>query len=476
MKKVNKKNHYKLSFGLYLSICLGIISLILLGLTYFINLLPIDYFIVLSVLIIIFDVIFILLLKSKSTIKNVIGILLSLILMVVMVLGINYELGTIAFFESFGASNIKVENYNIYVLDDSEYQKLKNLKGELIGHLDKDEDKALSEVLEKLDKKVNFRSKEYEDISHLVNSLIKKETAAIILTDAQEGIFSEDDYDTYKFLRKIDTIEYTEKLDAVGSSVDIVNEPFNIYISGIDTYGKINKVSRSDVNIVATVNPKTKKILLTNIPRDYYVLLHKHNGYDKLTHAGIYGIDESVGTIEDLLDIKINYYVKVNFTSLEKIVDALGGIKVNSNYTFTSQDGYHYKKGENTLNGKEALSFARERKSFKEGDRVRGENQQIILSAIINKVMSPNLITKYNELLKSVKGNFVTNVTDKEITSFVKAQIDDLQPFDITSISLNGTDALDYTYSYKKNKLYVMKPDKDTINIAKEKISETFKK
>ena len=191
-----------------------------------------------------------------------------------------------------------------------------------------------------------------------------------------------------------------------------------------------------------------------------------------LTHAGIYGIDESINTLEDLFDTKINYYVKVNFTSLVDIVDALDGITVNSPYSFVSQDGYSYKKGDNILDGKKALSFARERKSFKEGDRTRGENQQRVLTALINKAMSPKIITNYTNLLTSLKGKFVTNISDEDITKLIKMQLKNNSSWTIKSISVNGTDAMDYVYSYNKTKLYVMKPDYETVNNAKEQIKK----
>ena len=224
-----------------------------------------------------------------------------------------------------------------------------------------------------------------------------------------------------------------------------------------------------------SVNPLKKEILLTNIPRDYYVKLHSFNEYDKLTHAGIYGIDESISTIEDLLDTKINYYVKVNFTSLIDIVDALDGIVVNSNYSFTTVDGYSFKKGTNYLDGKEALSFARERKAFKEGDRIRGENQQLILTSIINKSTSTKIITNYTEILKAVKGKFITNIKDEEITKLIKMQFRDGQAWNIKSISVNGVDSYDYVYSYKKNKLYVMRPIQETVDNAIGKIKDVMK-
>ena len=227
--------------------------------------------------------------------------------------------------------------------------------------------------------------------------------------------------------------------------------------------------------MIMSVNPKTKEILLTNIPRDYYVKLHTFKEYDKLTHAGIYGVDESIKTLEDLFDTKINYYIKVNFTSLEDLVDALDGITVFSQYNFTSQDGYTYKYGENVLDGKKALSFARERKSFKDGDRERGKNQQLILTSIINKAISPKILTNYVDILKALKGKFVTNISDNDISKLIKMQLNNESSWNIKTISVDGSDAMDYVYSYKKTKLYVMKPDEKTVNNAKENIKNVLK-
>ena len=322
----------------------------------------------------------------------------------------------------------------------------------------------------KINKNISFKSKSLNDTSELLTSLEEKSIDAIILEDAQLEILKEANDDLYNSIRKLDAIKVEIKNEDIGKSVDVTNKPFNVYISGIDTYGSINKVSRSDVNILMSVNPIKKEILLTNIPRDYYVKLHTFKEYDKLTHAGIYGVNESIKTIEDLLDTKINYYIKVNFTSLVDIVDALDGITVNSNYNFVSNDGYYYVKGANVLDGKKALSFARERKSFKEGDRVRGENQQLVLTSLINKAMSPKIITNYVDILKALKGKFITNISDDEITKLIKMQLNDGSSWNIKSISVNGSDAMDYVYSYKKTKLYVMKPDEKTVLNAKNNI------
>ena len=464
MKKKSNKNNL-LSFRKYLCIFIVILSVIVSGLVYFINVFPLEYFLVFISLIIIIDLVVISLLLSKGHIKNVIGGFLALILIVIMTLGINYGLNTMDFLKSFGFSDYKTESY-------SKFKSVSDLKNKTIGYLSKDNNEGLSKVVDKIKKKINYKEKIEEDVDSLITSLINEKVDAIVIDDARLDILKEENNEEYNLLKKIGSYSIDVKSEKIGKEVDVTNSSFNIYVSGIDTYGSINKVSRSDVNILITVNPVTKEILLTNIPRDYYVKLHKNGEYDKLTHAGIYGIDESINTLEDLFDTKINYYVKVNFTSLVDIVDALDGITVNSPYSFVSQDGYSYKKGDNILDGKKALSFARERKSFKEGDRTRGENQQRVLTALINKAMSPKIITNYTNLLTSLKGKFVTNISDEDITKLIKMQLKNNSSWTIKSISVNGTDAMDYVYSYNKTKLYVMKPDYETVNNAKEQIKK----
>lgn len=473
MKKKSNKN-YLLSFRKYLCIFILILSAIVSGLVYFINVFPLEYFLVFISLIIIIDLIVISLILSKGHIKNVIGGFLALILIVIMTLGINYGLNTMDFLKSFGFSDYKTESYSVLVLSSSKFKSISDLKNKTISHLSKGNNEGLSKVVDKIKNKINYKEKIEEDVDGLITSLINEEVDAIIIDEARLDILKEENNEEYSLLKKIGSYSIDVKSEKIGKEVDVTNSSFNIYVSGIDTYGSINKVSRSDVNILITVNPVTKEILLTNIPRDYYVKLHKNGEYDKLTHAGIYGIDESINTLEDLFDTKINYYVKVNFTSLVDIVDSLDGITVNSPYSFVSQDGYSYKKGENILDGKKALSFARERKSFKEGDRTRGENQQRVLTALINKAMSHKIITNYADLLSSLKGKFVTNISDEDITKLIKMQLKNNSSWTINSVSVNGTDAMNYVYSYKKVKLYVMKPDYETVNNAKEQIKKVL--
>lgn len=472
MSKNRKKG--KMTFGKYLSIFLLIVSILVLILVYFINVLPLEYFIVLTILVLIVDLFVIKLMLSKGKIRNSIGILLTIILLIIMIFGITYELNTLDFLKQFGFNSYKTEIYNVVVLNESEYEELTDLNDLAIAHLDTDTHQGLQLAINKMTKEIDYNSIIGEDIGDLSSMLEANEVPAIILEDAQLSIIEEENYEFYESIRIIWSTEVEIEIAQIGESVDVTKDSFNILISGIDTYGSITKVSRSDVNILVTVNPSTHEILLTSIPRDYYVYLPEFGEYDKLTHAGIYGIEASVSAVEYLLDTKINYYVKVNFTSLIDIVDALGGITVESKYDFTTQDGYHFTVGTNELDGEKALSFARERKAFAEGDRIRGQNQELILEALINKAMSASIITNYVDLLNALDDKFVTNITDDEITDFIKQQISQMASWNITSISLDGSDAYDYTYSYKTQKLYVMKPDEESVLYAKELINSTL--
>lgn len=268
-----------------------------------------------------------------------------------------------------------------------------------------------------------------------------------------------------------------EKTDIV-KVVDITKKPFNIYVAGGDAYGSIDNVTNTDVNMIITVDPINRKVLLTSIPRDYYVNLPSFgdDAYDKLTHAGYYGIEESAKAIENLLDIDINYYVKVNFSTIEGVIDAIKGVDVYSDYSFNERAYgiYHFNKGMNHLNGKQALAFARERKAFKDGDVQRVKNQQKVLTAIIDKVTSSTvLVTNFSQILDSVGNSFSTNLETKNINRFIKMQLNDMRGWDIESQNLVGTDLYTKnTYTYPNIELYVMKQDEKSINSAKEKIKK----
>ncbi len=249
-----------------------------------------------------------------------------------------------------------------------------------------------------------------------------------------------------------------------------ITKPYVIYISGIDTYGKVSTVSRSDVNILMVVNPKSHQILLVNTPRDFYVQLHGTTGVrDKLTHAGIYGPEMSKNTMQDLYNTHINYYLRINFTSLTKIIDTLGGVNVYSDYAFTAGK-YHFVKGYNKMDGQAALAFARDRHDFADGDRTRGKNQQKVIEAIIAKTNSPQTLVKYRSLLNSLEGSFQTNASSKDVSAILNQQASGLGGWQTKSISVTGTDSHNVTYSMPGVQLYVMEPNVASVNSAKAQI------
>lgn len=259
------------------------------------------------------------------------------------------------------------------------------------------------------------------------------------------------------------------------ASKNLAKKPFLLYISGIDTRtGTMPSRSLSDVNILAAINPATKKILLVNIPRDSYVLVHGDNGLrDKLTHAGSRGgLQLSTATIEDLFGLKIDRNIRVNFNFVTKLVDSIGGITVTNDLNRTlTLEGCTYKPGDNAVDGKCALRFARERKSYDSGDRHRGENQQQIITRIINKISSnKSIILGYEKILNAIDGSFESNLTSENITSLVRLQLDEMSPWQVESYNVNGSGRLTKTHSYPNQNLYVMDIDQTTLSTAKAKL------
>lgn len=465
-----RKRRKRSALTKYLFVSIFLVSFIVLFLIYFIDILPKNYFAILVGLFMTINIIFSCLLFSRSNVVSGFGKFFSAVYMLLMIVAAIYELNTIDFLKKIGDSEYLTINYNVIVLKDSKFNKIEDIKDAKIGILNSYSEEALS----KLNKKASVSYYKTDNYTLLVDKLYQKDLKVILLEESAMNIIKDENEEFEKDIKVIYKYNIDLKQKSIKDKANITKESFNIYISGIDTYGSVNSVSRSDVNIVMTVNPKEGKIVLTWIPRDYYVRLHGKNEYDKLTHAGIYGVETSVKTIEDLLGIDINYYFKLNFTSLTKTVDTIDGINVDSKYSFTSQDGYKFSRGNIELNGKKALSFVRERKNLPNGDKSRGENQLAVLNAIINKASSKAIITKYNSFLKTLKQSFVTNLSNNEITDFIKMQIDKDIKWDIKNITLDGSDGYEYTYSYAKNKLYVMIPNEESIYNATREINNNF--
>ncbi len=410
---------------------------------------------------------------NRMRIIRLAGYTLSLAIIGVSLMGEVYLFNTVGFLFNLNKDNYDLKTYNVLVLNNSTFKSINDLDGEVIGVNEVSMDTSLKDDLEK---KIVPEYKDFDDTFALVNNLMEEEVSGIILEDSELSLVKENNEEEYNNLKNIYQIAIKDDIENIEEAININKEPFNVYISGIDTFGKINQTSRSDVNILVTVNPKTEKVLITWIPRDYYVHINNSSEKDKLTHAGLYGIDTSIYAIEKLLDTKINYYLRVNFTSVIKAVDVLGGVTVYNDETFISEDKFKYPKGEITLDGERALSFVRERHHVTGGDLGRGKNQIKVLEAFINKARSKEIIVKYNELLKTLDGSFMTNATKSEMLGFVKKEIQSPRNWQIESNILTGEDAYDYTYSYKTSKLYVMLPDEDKVNEAIDKIDNVLNK
>ena len=417
-----------------------------------------------------------LLTRKNKAIKIIFGII-SLFLITGYCFGIRYASRTVTYIKK--ATNIKYEkiNYKVLTLKDKEYSEVLDLTGKNIGFMSTDT--YLDKSTDKLKKKMKFHSKTYEEIGTMIGSLYEGNIDAVVVSDSyleileeNEVDFTNEDKELYKY--SINVIKTKEE-----SKVDVTKDPFIVYISGSDSRGSVSDTARSDVNIVVVVNPNKRKVLLVSIPRDYYVQLHGTTGVkDKLTHAGVYGIDMSITTIEDLLGIDINYYTKVGFTAVERVVDTIDGIDIDSDIDFIPHTNKNcpFKAGVQHVDGKCALAFARERYSYESGDRHRGQNQQTVITAIINKMTNPKYLIRYNKILKNTEGTIETNMSYEDITSLAKFELSDLKKWSVESYSVDGIGDMQPTYSMGSMNLYVMQPDEITVKIAQNKINDYMKK
>lgn len=346
---------------------------------------------------------------------------------------------------------------------------------------------------------IAIQSVEYDSEDEMIEALYDGEISAILISSAQVEILSETEAYSdlggkIRLIREYDInaadMVFIPK-DAASASIPevtlpqddtsvdgtITKTPFILYLSGSDTRNKQFKTSRSDVNILMAVNPNTKQILLLNTPRDYYIPNPKSadGDRDKLTHLGLYGVNCSMQGLSDLYGCTINYSVQINFTGFETLIDQLGGITINNPQSFTTV-GYTFKKGTITLNGKEALVYARERHSFATGDNMRGQNQMRIITAMIKKATSSKsqVLKNYNGILNALSGMFKTSMPSSDIEKLIKMQLGDLSEWKITSYAVTGKNGSETTYSSPKLKAYVMWPDDKSVAEGADKIKRVM--
>ena len=306
-------------------------------------------------------------------------------------------------------------------------------------------------------------------------SLISGEAKAIVLNSVFENIIEAEYPDYASTIKKIYTKKMTKEVE---TPKNVKGDSFNVYISGIDTYGPISSVSRSDVNIIMTVNRETKKILLTTTPRDSYVPIADggNNQKDKLTHAGIYGVDASIHTLENLYGIDLNYYARLNFTSFLKLIDLLGGVDVHNDQDFTSLHGkFHFPVGNVHLDSEQALGFVRERYSLADGDRDRGRNQQKVIVAILQKLTSTEALKNYDSIIKGLQDSVQTNMPLETMMNLANAQLESGGTYKINSQDLKGTGRMDLpSYAMPESNLYMMEISDSSLESVKAAINDVM--
>lgn len=471
------------------------------------NVLPNKYFYLIAACLSFLELIFILFSLNR---KIKAGILIFMDIIAILIIAVEaYGAYKLAELYGFLDEDIKVtetkEIYYLMVNKDSKYNDLKSIEGKFVDYFNDADDfeKLKSNVLAK----ANVILNETTDYSSLLTTLEKDKEKIVLTSDAnydfylssleedkeqtstdetenkqtQEEIINAEKKEHFKILAEIELVNVLEENT---SDEDLMNKPFIIYLSGIDTRSnKLPSRSRSDVNIFIVVNPKSRDVLLVNTPRDYYVQLHGKSGLkDKLTHAGyVGGVQLSKATLEDLLGYKADHYVRVNFNSVIKLVDAIGGITVNSDVNYNikcwANTDCIIKPGKNNVDGTCALAFARERHAYRGGDRHRGQNQQQVIQRVIEKVSSSkNLIMNYDKILKAMNKTFESSLSTKNITSVVQFQLNDMRGWNITTANLDGPTGMTATYTCPNCKRSVMYQSQKSIDAAKAKIKEVLEK
>ena len=471
--KENKTSKFQQSFNIILLFLYIVLTCFLLFLIFRYHILAVSYFNLLLAAIMVFIALVALFLISNRKAKK-----LTLIMLLLSIVASSLALVGVHQFVSLANHLNATSNYSSYsisvaVLTDSEIGNVSQLSS--VTAPTKTDAENIKKLLDDIKTSQNKDLKVEDSSSYLAayKSLLVGETKAIVLNSVFENLIEQEYPDHAKKIKKIYTKELTKTVEAPKSSQ---NKAFNIYISGIDTYGPISSVSRSDVNIIMTVNQETKKILLTTTPRDAYVPIADggNNQNDKLTHAGIYGVDASIHTLENLYGIDLNYYARLNFTSFLKLIDLLGGVDVNNDQEFTSLHGnYHFPVGNVHLDSEQALGFVRERYSLANGDGDRGRNQQKVISAIVQKLTSAEALKNFDDIMQSLQDSVQTNMPPETMVSLVNAQLASGGKYTVITRDLKGTGRMDLpSYAMPDSNLYMLEVDPNSLETLKVEIKD----
>ena len=416
-------------------------------------------------------------LTRTKPVRLAIGSVLAMILCLVFAVGIRYIHLGMETLNNITAEEDETSLMTVYVRADDD-REMADLLTETFGTLANDKANTLAAV-QQLDEKYNamLATETYTSPTELVDALNDEKVDAILVNQGQLSVL--EDMEGYEEalteLREVESFHVVVETDSDKTSISHEDAVFSVYISGSDSRdSNIMATGRSDVNIIATVNTETRQVLLLNTPRDFYIPLARSNSWDypdKLTHAGIYGVDESKDTLAKYYGIDIDYYFRVNFTGFEKIIDALGGIEVDSEHDFystISPTPIHYTEGINKLGGYEALYYVRERYAFVNGDYQRGINQMQVIKAVADKANSPSVLAGFTSLMDAVSGCFKTSIPTDLITALVRDQLANGDDWNIVTYYVSGTGSSEYTYSIPSQKAYVTIPDESTVEMAKD--------
>lgn len=476
-KKEKEKQTAKKNKGFrVLSIIYSILVICFIASLLWLNVLPAEYLYPLIGVIVVISLFIVPVMYSKNGKKNrkKIAAFFAVLFMVLFGIGTYYMTATIGFFNAITSIGGTSEDFYLVVKADSSYDEAGQLSGKTVATY-ATADTSYAKAKTKLQDEVSVEYSYIESIPDLLDGLLDEDYPAIFISAATYDTMKESDSQLETETKIIHTISVKVQSSRTTKHVDVTDESFNILVSGLDTTGDISTVSRSDVNMVVTINPVTKQILLTSIPRDYYVDLPSKGAKDKLTHSGLYGIDETVGAVEQALGIEINYYVKVNYSTVVKLVDAIGGIDIYSPYTFTTHgmsDHYTFYEGENHLDGSMALAYSRERQSFSAGDMQRNENQQLILKAIMDKALqSSTILSDYTSILSAIEDNLETDMGSRDIRALIRMQLGDMASWDIQTQALKGEPDFQICYALGTGASVVM-PDAALIAEAADKIMQ----
>ena len=472
-------------FSILLSILLVVASFYLLYQLIKINVLPTKLLFLITIVFVLLDAIFALLLcyYTRAVVSKIICVVITLVLILGSCLGGYYISKTGNLLTNITNVTKHAKNtVSVVVKQSSDIKNKSQLNGLSVGTLRTIGTQGSSKALKELSKDgIVMNQSEYDSLSAMLEAFYNGEVDSIIINESSRSqildmeSYADFDNNTRVVYQTSYKVENTDKANAVS---DITSKPFNVLISGSDTRGGFDENGRSDVIMVATINPKTSTILLTSVPRDFYVTTAcdaadgcMQGALDKITHTGIHGTNTTKRTVEQLLGVEINYTFKVGFDTVTDLVDALGGVDVYVEPGYAvSTSTFSVHEGTNHLDGQHALAYARERYSYTEGDRQRTKNQQQVLMGIVNEATKPSVITKYASIMDAMANTFSTTMSNEEISDLIKYQINNNPKWKMEQYMVDGTgDTL--MCAELGDAASVMVPDQSTVKMAKDKIN-----